>query len=174
MAHFRTNEEEMKMNYESENIHLNVTSATPYVDSFLNVYIYIGLVGGAFLLGLCRTVLFFWICTSASVVLHNRMFSSIIRSPMTFFDNNPIGEYFDMFQLIIWWLLRGTAAFYRGIAWRCCLGPRSFVDHRTGSRKSEITCSSSSSYQVQAYLCQEFSSGGSLWQFLLEFPTARW
>ena len=49
------------------------------------------LVGALFLLSLVRTTLFFSICMKSSINLHNRLFECMIRAPVTFFDNNPIG-----------------------------------------------------------------------------------
>ena len=54
--------------------------------------VYSGLVLGVLLLNLARGVLFTYLLVNASRVLHNRMLSSIIRAPVLFFDNNPIGE----------------------------------------------------------------------------------
>ena len=38
-----------------------------------------------------RAVLFFTICLKASIKLHDRMFQSITRAPLLFFQSNPIG-----------------------------------------------------------------------------------
>lgn len=49
------------------------------------------LVGALFLFSLVRCSLFFTICMRSSINLHNRLFECLIRAPITFFDNNPIG-----------------------------------------------------------------------------------
>ena len=54
--------------------------------------IYSGLILGVLLLNLARGVLFTYLIVNASRVLHNRMLSSVIRAPVLFFDNNPIGK----------------------------------------------------------------------------------
>lgn len=54
--------------------------------------IYGGLVGTTLFTATLRTVTFFVLAINASRVLHNRMFSSVLRSPVLFFDTNPIGE----------------------------------------------------------------------------------
>ncbi len=41
---------------------------------------------------LLRAVMCYAICVNASRVLHNRMFSSVMRVPVLFFDTNPIGK----------------------------------------------------------------------------------
>ena len=45
----------------------------------------------AVLLNFARAILFYFICLRASYVLHNRMFSAIMRTFVQFFDNNPAG-----------------------------------------------------------------------------------
>ncbi|KAH6919634.1 hypothetical protein HPB50_029379 [Hyalomma asiaticum] len=57
-----------------------------------NVVVYAIIIGGLVLSSMARTVAFFVMCMRASVNLHNRMFSCIIRAPIRFFDMNPIGE----------------------------------------------------------------------------------
>ncbi|XP_067118442.1 ATP-binding cassette sub-family C member 4-like isoform X1 [Centruroides vittatus] len=56
-----------------------------------NMYVYSGLIWGLFLLSLVRTIAFFTMCMKASINLHNNMFNCIIRAPIAFFDNNPVG-----------------------------------------------------------------------------------
>jgi hypothetical protein len=57
------------------------------------LYVYIGIVGLLCLASLVRSIGFFWICMKASVNLHSRMFSSVLRSPIKFFDDNPSGKF---------------------------------------------------------------------------------
>ena len=40
-----------------------------------------------------RSFLFYALSLRAARTLHNRMFSSVIRGPVLFFDTNPIGRY---------------------------------------------------------------------------------
>lgn len=58
-----------------------------------NVVVYAIIIGGLVLSSMARTVAFFVMCMRASVNLHNRMFRSVIRAPIYFFDTNPIGEF---------------------------------------------------------------------------------
>lgn len=54
--------------------------------------VYAGLVLTVFLLSLVRTTSFFQMCMRASITLHNKMFRCVLRSPVAFFDNNPVGK----------------------------------------------------------------------------------
>lgn len=45
----------------------------------------------AVLLNFARAILFYFICLRASYILHNRMFSAVMRTFVQFFDNNPAG-----------------------------------------------------------------------------------
>ena len=42
-----------------------------------------------------RAVMFYFVCVNASRVLHNKMFASVLRTPVRFFDTNPIGKWLD-------------------------------------------------------------------------------
>ena len=54
--------------------------------------IYSGLFAGIIVSGLFRAFLFFQISVKAGVTLHNKMFDSLIRAPISFFDTNPVGK----------------------------------------------------------------------------------
>ena len=54
--------------------------------------IYAALVVNCVLLNMLRGVLLYLVFINASRVLHNRMFRSILRTPVLFFDNNPSGK----------------------------------------------------------------------------------
>jgi ATP-binding cassette subfamily C (CFTR/MRP) protein 4 len=60
-------------------------------DRNTNIIIFSSLVGGLFLFSLVRTTAFFTVCMKSSIILHNRLFESVIRASISFFDNNPIG-----------------------------------------------------------------------------------
>ena len=62
------------------------------IDTHTGVYVYSILVGCLFVFTLVRTTHFFQICMSSSAKLHNKMFESIIRSQLAFFDQNPVGK----------------------------------------------------------------------------------
>ena len=61
-------------------------------DRTTNIYIYAGIVMTLFVFSLIRTTTFFTICMSSSIKLHKRLFNSVIRAPISFFDENPIGR----------------------------------------------------------------------------------
>ena len=60
-------------------------------DQNTNIIIYSILVIVLFFFCIIRTVTFFTTCMHASVKLHNRLLSSVIRAPIAFFDKYPIG-----------------------------------------------------------------------------------
>ena len=53
--------------------------------------IYGGIVSGSVFFVFFRTILSFLICIAAARHLHNKMFKAILRSPILFFDTNPLG-----------------------------------------------------------------------------------
>ncbi len=73
---------------ESRNTTQNIISD---LDRNTNIIIFSALVGGLFVFSLVRTTAFFTVCMKSSIILHNRLFESVIRASISFFDNNPIG-----------------------------------------------------------------------------------
>ena len=55
------------------------------------IRIYSVIVVGAILIVTLRAALSYLICLSASRNLHNKMFKTVLRAPILFFDTNPIG-----------------------------------------------------------------------------------
>ena len=43
--------------------------------------------------GVGRTTLFFVLVLRSSRLLHNKMFATVLRAPVLFFDTNPSGEW---------------------------------------------------------------------------------
>ncbi|CAL8104328.1 unnamed protein product [Orchesella dallaii] len=70
-------------------------------DSYLgrNTYIWVftGLVAAVVFFNLLRAVGFFTYCMKISVNMHNRMFTSLVRAPPKFFDDNPSGRVMNRF-----------------------------------------------------------------------------
>ena len=50
-----------------------------------------GFVFGVIVLSILRYSCFFVLLVNASRNVHNKMFSSVIKTPILFFDTNPIG-----------------------------------------------------------------------------------
>lgn len=55
--------------------------------------IYAGLTVALLLLSLVRSLIFRHMLTRSSFTLHSRMFRAVIRTPVIFFDRNPIGKW---------------------------------------------------------------------------------
>ncbi|XP_078259159.1 ATP-binding cassette sub-family C member 4 [Rhinoraja longicauda] len=66
------------------------------IDFYLGTYA--GLTIAVILFGITRSVIVFKVLVNASQELHNRMFTSIIRAPVLFFDRNPIGRILNRFS----------------------------------------------------------------------------
>lgn len=56
-----------------------------------NATVFTVLVASLFALTLVRTTCFFITCMRSSITLHNRLFRSVLKAPIKFFDSNPIG-----------------------------------------------------------------------------------
>ncbi|XP_077392260.1 ATP-binding cassette sub-family C member 4-like isoform X4 [Festucalex cinctus] len=74
----------------------------PDLDLYLSVYA--GLTGAAVVFGFARSLVFFNVLVSSAQTLHNRMFASILRSPVHFFQINPIGRILNRFSKDIGYL----------------------------------------------------------------------
>ena len=60
-------------------------------DQTNNIIIYSVLVATTFITLIIRSGTFFMMCIIASVNLHNSIFYRLMRAPIAFFDNNPVG-----------------------------------------------------------------------------------
>lgn len=60
--------------------------------------IYTGLTAVTVLFGIARSLLVFYVLVNSSQTLHNRMFESILKAPVLFFDRNPIGRILNRFS----------------------------------------------------------------------------
>ena len=69
----------------------NSVPSTCFLTTNQRIAIYVGCSMAAVVLSFIRALLFYFICVNASRVLHNRMFASVLRAPVLFFDTNPIG-----------------------------------------------------------------------------------
>nr|XP_046179705.1 ATP-binding cassette sub-family C member 4-like [Oncorhynchus gorbuscha] len=66
------------------------------LDFYLGIYA--GLTGATLIFGFARSLLMFNVLVKAAQSLHNRMFNSILRTPVRFFDINPIGRVLNRFS----------------------------------------------------------------------------
>uniref|UniRef100_A0A8C2IQD2 Cystic fibrosis transmembrane conductance regulator n=1 Tax=Cyprinus carpio TaxID=7962 RepID=A0A8C2IQD2_CYPCA len=92
--------EQRKLDFHSTNITANGTNGTNKnqelnLDFYLGVYA--GLTGATIIFGFMRSLFMFNALVSSAETLHNRMFNSILRTPVRFFDINPIGRILNRF-----------------------------------------------------------------------------
>ncbi|KAG7261091.1 hypothetical protein CRUP_024784, partial [Coryphaenoides rupestris] len=73
------------------------SNATQQLDLTFYLGVYGGLTATTLFLGFARALLFFNILVKSSEVLHSRMFHAILRTPVLFFDVNPIGRVLNRF-----------------------------------------------------------------------------
>ncbi|KAM9396344.1 ATP-binding cassette sub-family C member 4-like isoform 1-T1 [Salvelinus alpinus] len=66
------------------------------LDFYLGIYA--GLTGATLIFGFARSLIMFNVLVKAAQSLHNRMFNSILRTPVRFFDINPIGRVLNRFS----------------------------------------------------------------------------
>lgn len=67
--------------------------STCFLSTRQRIIIYSACTASAIVISFTRAILFYFICVNASRVLHNRMFASVLRAPVHFFDTNTIGKY---------------------------------------------------------------------------------
>ncbi|XP_023271735.1 multidrug resistance-associated protein 4-like [Seriola lalandi dorsalis] len=93
----------------SEQKHINVTehlngSFSRQLDLDLYLGVYAGLTATSVVFGFLRSLLFFNVLVSSAQTLHNSMFNAILRTPVHFFDINPIGRILNRFSKDIGYL----------------------------------------------------------------------
>ncbi|XP_021104693.1 multidrug resistance-associated protein 4 isoform X2 [Heterocephalus glaber] len=82
---------------------LNVTvngegNVTEKLDLNWYLGIYAGLTVATVLFGIARSLLMFYVLVNSSQTLHNKMFESILKAPVLFFDRNPVGRILNRFS----------------------------------------------------------------------------
>uniref|UniRef100_A0A8C9R3X4 Multidrug resistance-associated protein 4 n=1 Tax=Scleropages formosus TaxID=113540 RepID=A0A8C9R3X4_SCLFO len=85
----------------SEQERFNVTNyqnQTQQLDLNLYLGVYGGLTVATIIFGFLRSLLFFNVLVNSAQTLHNRMFTSILRTPVRFFDINPVGRILNRFS----------------------------------------------------------------------------
>lgn len=67
----------------------------PYRMHALSVHVFLisGLTVATILFGIIRSLLVFQVLVNSGQTLHNKMFQSILKAPVLFFDRNPIGKF---------------------------------------------------------------------------------
>ncbi|XP_039674707.1 multidrug resistance-associated protein 4-like isoform X3 [Perca fluviatilis] len=93
----------------SEQKHLNVTehlngSFSRQLDLDLYLGVYAGLTATSVVFGFLRSLVFFNVLVSSAQTLHNSMFDAVLRTPVHFFDINPIGRILNRFSKDIGYL----------------------------------------------------------------------
>uniref|UniRef100_A0A3Q3XP58 ATP-binding cassette, sub-family C (CFTR/MRP), member 4 n=1 Tax=Mola mola TaxID=94237 RepID=A0A3Q3XP58_MOLML len=93
----------------SEQKHINVTehlngSLPRQLDLDLYLGVYAGLTATSVAFGFLRCLLFFIVLVSSAQNLHDSMFKAILRTPVQFFDINPIGRILNRFSKDIGYL----------------------------------------------------------------------
>ncbi|XP_062343792.1 ATP-binding cassette sub-family C member 4 isoform X4 [Cinclus cinclus] len=76
----------------------NRTTKNEHLDLNFYLGIYAGLTVATILFGIIRSLLVFQVLVNSGQNLHNRMFQSILKAPVLFFDRNPIGRILNRFS----------------------------------------------------------------------------
>uniref|UniRef100_A0A3P8TQF5 ATP-binding cassette, sub-family C (CFTR/MRP), member 4 n=1 Tax=Amphiprion percula TaxID=161767 RepID=A0A3P8TQF5_AMPPE len=71
---------------------------TPSLDRDFYLGIYAGLTGATIIFGFMRNLVLFNVLVRCAQSLHNGMFNTILRTPVRFFDINPIGRILNRFS----------------------------------------------------------------------------
>ncbi|XP_072240755.1 ATP-binding cassette sub-family C member 4-like [Leuresthes tenuis] len=74
------------------------TNVTAELDLSFYLGVYGGLTGATVLFGFTRNLLLFNVLVRCAQSLHNTMFNAILRTPVRFFDINPIGRVLNRFS----------------------------------------------------------------------------
>uniref|UniRef100_H2LF23 Cystic fibrosis transmembrane conductance regulator n=1 Tax=Oryzias latipes TaxID=8090 RepID=H2LF23_ORYLA len=89
--------EQEKLNLKNNSIP-NGPNATEELDLNLYLGVYAGLTASTIVFGFMRNLLLFNVLVRCAQALHNRMFNSILKTPVRFFDINPIGRVLNRFS----------------------------------------------------------------------------
>ncbi|XP_054864676.1 multidrug resistance-associated protein 4 isoform X2 [Amphiprion ocellaris] len=76
----------------------NAQNATQELDRDFYLGIYAGLTGATIIFGFMRNLVLFNVLVRCAQSLHNGMFNTILRTPVRFFDINPIGRILNRFS----------------------------------------------------------------------------
>lgn len=90
--------EQEKLNVNGTVTIQNGVNVTEQLNLDFYLGIYAGLTGATLIFGFARSLVMFNVLVKAAQSLHNRMFNSILRTPVRFFDINPIGRVLNRFS----------------------------------------------------------------------------
>uniref|UniRef100_A0A8C2DMC4 Cystic fibrosis transmembrane conductance regulator n=1 Tax=Cyprinus carpio TaxID=7962 RepID=A0A8C2DMC4_CYPCA len=76
----------------------NMLHVSPIGNGDLCILCSSGLTGATIIFGFMRGLIMFNVLVNSTETLHNRMFNSILRTPVHFFDVNPIGRILNRFS----------------------------------------------------------------------------
>nr|XP_046238010.1 ATP-binding cassette sub-family C member 4-like isoform X2 [Scatophagus argus]XP_046238011.1 ATP-binding cassette sub-family C member 4-like isoform X2 [Scatophagus argus]XP_046238012.1 ATP-binding cassette sub-family C member 4-like isoform X2 [Scatophagus argus]XP_046238013.1 ATP-binding cassette sub-family C member 4-like isoform X2 [Scatophagus argus] len=82
----------------SSKCYINATRSSQEFSLTFNLSIYSGLTAVAVVFGYARSLVIFHGLVRSAQTLHNSMFSAVIRTPVRFFDVNPIGRILNRFS----------------------------------------------------------------------------
>ena len=70
---------------------MSFQASTSDLSTHQRIGIFGGIVGGCVTIVTLKVIVATLICLAAARTLHNKMFRSMLRTPMLFFDTNPVG-----------------------------------------------------------------------------------
>jgi hypothetical protein len=96
----------------SENKTLEFDGATAFnstlprlLDTHTAIYVYTVFILGSVFITSIRSMFFFKVCMTASKILHDTMFGSILAATMRFFDTNPSGKHHINYCMVTQYIL---------------------------------------------------------------------
>ncbi|XP_049919631.1 ATP-binding cassette sub-family C member 4-like [Epinephelus moara] len=95
LAHWADEQEKLSAN---STVIQNGVNATAELDRDFYLGVYGGLTAATIIFGFIRNISLFHVLVRCTQTLHNRMFNSILRTHVRFFDINPIGRVLNRFS----------------------------------------------------------------------------
>ncbi|XP_023210595.1 multidrug resistance-associated protein 4-like, partial [Centruroides sculpturatus] len=95
---YSKNEENLENMTSNTSLFKEIKNKNLYYTKHFDMYVYVGLICAVFLTSIPSGLLLWKFFTIASFKLHNNMFRCIIRTPIAFLDNNPVGKILNRFS----------------------------------------------------------------------------